>query len=338
MKGMWRILVGFAVIALVAGMLVPAQGQPQRLMVYGAIHETEIAKMLEAFTKATGIPAEFIRGSSGELVARIKAERASPKADVKLGGPADSHEALALEGLLMPYIPPESKNIDRRFRSPLHYWHGFYLGALGIAINKPRFDKELKPKGVDYPRTWEDLLNHAFKGEIVVANPATSGTAFTFVATQLQRLGWEKGWEYLTAFHKNVNHYTRSGAAPANMAATGEFIIGIAFGHDILKPAKQGYPVMLIYPPDTGWEIGAVSIIKRGPNPEAAKKFVNWVLTREAGKLHTEISLRISVRPDVPVPEGVIPISQIKLLKNYDLSWAARERNRILAEWERRFK
>jgi iron(III) transport system substrate-binding protein len=308
-----------------------------QLMVYGAIHEYEIARLLDAFTRETGIKADFFRASAGVLVARITAEAAAPKADIFLGGPAESHEVLAARGLLEQYRSPVAAEIDARFHSPDGYWHGFYLGALGIAVHVPRFEKEIKPLGVDYPKTWECLLHPAYKGEFLVANARTSGTAYTFVVTQLLRLGEEAGWEFLEALHKNVHHYPVAGAAPALKAAAGESIIGVSFGHDILKPIAAGFPLRLIYPPQTGWEIGAISIIKGGPNLENAKRFVDWMLGREAGQLHTDLSLRISTRTDVVMPPAAIPLEEIDLIA-YDLWWAAEHRARIVAEWSRRFE
>lgn len=309
----------------------------QSLMVYGAIHEYEIARLLDAFSRETGIKTDFIRMSAGEIVARVMAERNSPRADIILGGPADSHAVLAAEGLLLPYKSPTAADIDEFYFDDEYRWSGFYLGALGIAINTERFEEEIRPLGLDYPKSWEDLLDPAYKNEIVVANANTSGTGYTFVVNQLRRLGEEEGWKYLDAFHENVHHYTRSGAAPARMVGAGEFIIGITFGHDILKPLAAGYPLKLVYPPGTAWEIGGLSIIKGGPNEAAAKQFVDWMLGRDAGQIHSDLSLRISTRTDVSLPPGATPLEEIVLI-DYYLDWAAEHRDRILDEWSDRYE
>lgn len=309
----------------------------QSVMVYGAIHEYEIARILDAFSRDTGIKTDFIRASAGEIVARVVAEANSPRADIFLGGPGDSHAALIPHDVLLPYESPTAQDIDDFYLDPEHYWNGFYLGALGIAINTERFEKELKPLGLEYPKTWEDLLDPAYKGEIVLANAQTSGTGYTFVVNHLRRLGEEEGWEYLDEFHKNVHHYTKSGAAPARMAGTGEFLVGIAFGHDILKPIAAGYPLKLVYPPYVAWEIGGVSIIKGGPNEQAAKKFIDWVLGQQAGQLHSDLSLRISTRHDVSLPPGAVPLEEIVLI-DYYLDWAAEHRDRVLDEWSNRYE
>lgn len=309
----------------------------QSLMVYSALHEYEIARILDAFSKETGIPTDFIRASAGEIVARVSAESAAPRADIFLGGPGDSHAVLIPQGALLPYQSPTAADIDDFYLDPEYHWNGFYLGALGIAINTERFEAEIQPLGLDYPKTWEDLLDPAYKNEIVVANANTSGTGYTFAVNHLRRLGEEAGWDFLDAFHENVHHYTRSGAAPARMVGAGEFIIGITFGHDILKPLSAGYPLKLVYPPNVAWEIGGVSIIKGGPNEEAAKKFIDWVLGQEAGQLHSDLSMRISTRTDVSLPPGATPLEEIVLI-DYFLDWAADNRVRVLDEWSNRYE
>lgn len=333
-----RTAVVSVVLLLTLAFALPVQGQSDRLMVYSGLLEAENAVLLDAFVKETGIRTECIRAGGGELVARIRAERASPKGDINLGGAAEGHEVLATEGLLLPYQSPEHRFIPARFRDPKAMWHPFYLGALAIAVNRSRFERDMKPKGLDYPKKWEDLLHPAYKGEIVIANPSLSGQAMTFVAGQLLRLGEERGWKYLEDLDKNVNHYSRSGTAPVQMAAVGEFLVGIAMGHAIQTFIVQGHPVYMVYPPGTGWEVGALSIIKGGPNVEPAKRFVDWMMGKEAGKLHSDISNRISARPDVPMPKGMTPLSEIELLETFDFKWVAQHRDAILRTWDSKFR
>jgi len=301
------------------------------LMVYSALHEFEIGRICSAFAEETGIEAKFLRASAGELTARVEAESKKPIGDVVLGGPCLNHEIMKGKGLLLQYKSPTAVEIDPQFHDKDNYWYGFYLGAIGFCVNTAR----LKTLRFAEPKSWKDLLNQTYKGEIVTSNPATSGTAQTIFCTILQLRGWDAGWEYLKAFHKNVHHYETSGAAPAQRVGAGEFAIGLAFGHDIQKIILGGYPVKLIYPEEgTGTEIGGLSIIKDGPNPAAAKAFVDWMLGKKAGQLHTDISLRVSTRKDVTLPLGATPLEKIKLM-NYDYKWAADNMSRILKEWEK---
>ena len=330
------------VIAVIIVIIVVAAGvayyvtRPKPLIgtvaVYGGIHEFEIMRLCDKFTEDTGIPTEWIRMSAGELAARVEAEKDSPKGDVLLGGDKLYHSKLAKKGLIEPYVSPTAAEIDAKYKDPEGYWTGFYVGAIGFGVNKD-IAKKLGMEN-KHPKKWDDLLDPVWKGEVSVAKAYTSGTAYTTVSTILMMRGEVAGWDYLLKLHKNIKTYPKSGAAPARSAAAGEFAIGISFGHDIIKPLVAGYPLKLIYPEDgTGWEIGAVSIIKGGPNTEGAKRFVDWMLTKGAQQLHSDLSFRISTHPGVIMPPGVPSLAEIKLIP-YDWEWAEAHYDRICDKWK----
>ena len=141
----------------------------------------------------------------------------------------------------------------------------------------------LKSKGLPAPKCWEDLTKADYKGEIQIANPNSSGTAYTTLATIVQIFGEEKGFEYLKGLHKNINQYTKSGSAPIKAAARGETTIGITFMHDMVTQAVQGFPIKIVAPCEgTGYEIGSMSIIKGGRNPREREE----VLRLRAARRH----------------------------------------------------
>ena len=142
---------------------------------------------------------------------------------------------------------------------------GIYSGPLGFGYNTELLAK----KKLTVPQTWADLLNPALKGEIQVANPASSGTAYTMVATLVQLMGEDKAFDYMKALHKNISQYTRSGTGPIKAAARGETTVSISFVHDGPGEAMQGFPIATVTPTDgTGAEIGSMSIIKGARNLE----------------------------------------------------------------------
>ena len=103
---------------------------------------------------------------------------------------------------------------------------------MGFCTNK---DWLAKNPGVKAPKSWDDLLKPEFKGQIMVAHPSTSGTSYTALATVLQMLGEEKGWEYLKKYAGQISQYTKSGAAPAKFVGQGEAAVCIVFSHDIVN-------------------------------------------------------------------------------------------------------
>lgn len=294
-----------------------------KLVVYAALNEDDIVQIQKKFKEDTGIDMEYLRLSgAGEASTRIQAEKDSPKADIFIGGSVEFYEPLAKAGLLEKYTSPNAKDLDKQFCDPNGYWQGWYLGVLSIIINKDRFQKELAPKRVKEPSSWDDLLDPNYKGLFLTSNPATAGGGYIFAVDQLFRLGDEKGWDYLNKLNKNVHHYTAAAGDPINLVGTGEFVAGMAWAHDSVKAAKTGLPLKVIVPEQTAFEIGGVAAVKGGANTDNAKKFIDWVLTKPLGEMNTNLSNRYSVRKDVAPPQGMVKVEDVKLV-NYDRTKAS---------------
>ena len=325
---------GLAPLALVLSLLVGvgssalAQGP---LLVYSIIQEQDAAAITSAFTAATGIPVQTIRASGGEIVARVIAEASSPRADIVLGGASNLHIAMTNAGVLAAYLSDAAPYLDPGQRDADGYWTGFYLTALGIGINEERFRRQYGDKPL--PETWEDLLDPDYAGEIVMTDPIASSTAYLFLQTQLQRLGWDDGWAYLEALAPNVGQFPTSGSAPPRMVGTGEYILGVAFVHSLSTTIVQGFPVTLVVPPGTGGEAGSVSIIAGGPNPDLARQFVDFVMGVDAQQAFTDISLTTPLNPDVVLPAAAIARASIEMI-DFDPELAGSQREETLRRWE----
>ena len=216
-----------SMLALLASAL-PAAAQGE-VVVYCGVQEEWCRPMVAAFEKATGIKVLMTRKSSGEFYAQIKAEAANPKGDVWWGGTGDPHMQAAEEGLTLEYKSPKLAELQdwavRQAESAKYRTVGIYAGALGYSYNTA----ELAKRKLAEPKCWADLVKPEFKDDVQVANPNSSGTSYTMLATLVQIMGEAKAFDYLKALHKNVNQYTKSGAAPARAAATGESLVGITF-------------------------------------------------------------------------------------------------------------
>ena len=113
-----------------------------------------------------------------------------------------------------------------------------------------------------------------YKGEIQVANLASSGTAYTMIATLVQLMGEDKAFDYMKALHKNIGTYTRFGHRADQGGRARRTAVSISFVHDGPGEAMQGFPVATVTPSEgTGAEIGSMSIVKGAKNLDAAKKF-----------------------------------------------------------------
>ena len=249
-------------ILLALGAAAPAAADGS-LTYYCSAQEDWCQLLARGFEAETGIKVNMTRKSSGETFAQIRAEARNPKGDVWWGGTGDPHLQAAEEGLTEAYVSP--------MRAELHPWAiaqadsagdrtiGIYSGALGYGYNTDILAANNLPE----PSCWKDLLDPVYKGHVQMANPNSSGTAYTTLATIVQLFGEVEGFEFMKALHANINQYTKSGSAPIKAAARGENTIGIVFMHDAVKQAVSGFPIKVVAPCEgTGYEIGSMSIIK----------------------------------------------------------------------------
>jgi len=324
------------VLALASPLTALAQGE---LVVYCTVQEEWCRPMVAAFEKATGIKVSMTRKSSGEFYAQLKAEASNPRGDIWWGGTGDPHLQAAEEGLTLEYKSPKMNELQdwavRQWEASKGRTIGVYAGALGFSYN----NDQMKKNRVAEPKCWADLTKPIYKDEIQVANPNSSGTSYTMLATLVQLMGEDKAFDYLKALHKNVNQYTKSGAAPARAAAVGESLIGITFQHDAVVQAVGGAPVTIVSPCEgTGYEIGSMSIIKGAKNLENAKKWYDWALGAEAQSIgaQAKVSYQVPSNKNAHAPPQAPKFSEIKLI-NYDFVkyGSSAERTRLLTKWDK---
>ena len=327
-------LAGTAAVALSAS--AAAQGD---LVVYCGVQEEWCRAITTAFEKETGIKVAMTRKSAGEVYAQVRAEASNPKGDIWWGGTGDPHLQAVEEGLAQPYTSP---NMGQQHEWATRLWDttkgqtiGIYSGALGFGFNT----KTLAQKKLPEPKCWADLIDPKYKDEVQVADPNSSGTAYNLIATVMQVMGEEKGWDYMKALHKNINQYTKSGAAPANAVSLGESAIGITFMHDMI--AQKNPDVKTIAPCEgTGYEIGSMTILKGARNLDNAKKFYDFALLVPAQSLAAENKqLQIQSNKATPLPPNAPKLTEIKLI-TYDFAkyGSSAERKRLLTKWSTEVK
>jgi iron(III) transport system substrate-binding protein len=310
-----------------------AQAQSKKLTAYMGPPEPTCAALVKEFESISGISTTFLRLSAGEAVNRIRAERARPQSSVLYGIGLPSMMTLKSEGLLQPYKPKSVADIPAKHVDPEGYWTGIDVDFIGIASNKTF----LKEKGLNAPTTWEDLTKPEFAGQICIGSPATSGTGYTFLATILQLMGQEKGWDYIKRFNANVSQYTRSGIGPTQLVGRGEVGVGILFAHDILGSMHKGFPLEMTLPSEgTGYDLFCAVMLKDAPEPDAAKAFLDWAVTPASQEI-----LAASEYFDMPtntkakVHDLVKPFSSAKLI-DFDFDWAGNSETRktIIARFQ----
>jgi len=294
--------------------------------------------LAKLYTQQTGNLVTMATKSTNEVMAQIAAEKANPKTDLWFGGTGDPHLQAAEMGLLAEYKSDKLAQLQdwaqAQAKAANYQTVGIYLGPMGFSYNTELIAR----KKLAVPLCWKDLLKPDYKGEIQMANPASSGTAYTAIATLVQIMGEEPAFTYLKKLHPNISQYTRSGSAPMKNAARGENTIGISFIADVVGEAVGGgFPIKFSVPCEgTGFEIGSMSLIKGARHPEAAKKFYEWALTLPAQNSGLDVkSYQVpalkSATTHPMMPKG----AELKLI-NYDFVkyGASATRTRLLARWQ----
>ncbi|MGE3872701.1 MAG: putative 2-aminoethylphosphonate ABC transporter substrate-binding protein [Parvibaculaceae bacterium] len=306
------------------------------ITVYTALEADQLKEYKTAFETANpGTTINWVRDSTGVVTAKLLAEKSAPVADVVMGLAATSLMLLDKEGMLQGYSPKGVDGISASYRDSVNppKWVGMDVWSSALCFNTV----EAEAKKLPVPASWEDLTKPEYKGQIAMPNPASSGTGYLMVSAWLQLFGEEKGWAYMDRLHENIAAYTHSGSKPCKQAAAGEYTIGLSFEYRANQSKKAGAPIEIVLPKEgLGWDMEASAIMATTPHLDDAKKLIDWSVTREANELYAK-SYAIVAMPGVAKPLDQINANIEGLLIKNDFAWAAANRERILAEWSKRY-
>jgi len=321
------------VFALATG---AALAQKTELNVYTALETDQLKAYTEGFNKAyPNIDIKWTRDSTGVITSKLLAEKANPVADLVVGVSASSMAVFANEGMLQGYAPKGLDKITPAYRDPSNppLWVGMDVYGAAICFNTVEAAKLGLPK----PETWKDLAKPVYKGRIVMPNPASSGTGYLDVAGWIQMWGEADAWKYMDALHQNIAQYTHSGSKPCRQAGAGEFPIGVSFEYRAVTTKKSGAPIDIIFPTEgLGWDLEASGIMKTTKKLDAAKSLMDWLATPAAMELYSK-NFAVLAMPGVAKPMEFIPADYEKRLVKNDFSWSAKNRDKIIAEWMKRY-
>jgi iron(III) transport system substrate-binding protein len=256
---MKRLITLILVLLLAAG----AAMAQNTLSAYTTLEEPLAKSLFEQFQKETGITVSFVRLSGGEAVARMEAEAANPQASIWVGGVGLDHITAKSKNLTVPYRSRFSTSIRAEFKDPQDYWIGLYVGPLTFVTNMDR----ARALGLTPPKSWADLLKPEYKGQIRMANPNISGTAYNVITTirTLNNKNEVAAFDYLKKLDANVDQYARSGSAPGKSVATGEIPIALGYAHDQVKLKAEGAKVEIYAPSEgTGNELATLTLNRAG--------------------------------------------------------------------------
>jgi iron(III) transport system substrate-binding protein len=310
----------------------PAWGA-DALNVYTAWPESLSQPIFKAYSAQTGVPINFIRLSTGELVARATAEKNNPRADVIWGAPGDGFAAAKAAGIIEPYRPPTAEKVPAELKDPEGYYTAVSRNTLLFMSNA----KLLKEKGLKPPTSWNDLLDPAYKGQIQTADARTSGTALTRILSIYYAFGRdeEKAMEYQKKLHQNVQVYTTSGGGCTIPTAMGQAMVCIAHMPDAMEAKKKGYDMLTTFPREgVAAVIEGVALVKGAKNRDAAIRFIDWTFTKTMQDLldKNEVYM-LPTLPGGSINPAVQALMKEAKLLPVDLDWVGKNRKRLVDRW-----
>ena len=315
----------------------PASAQRTKLTIYTALENDQLGPFKQAIEAAVPeAEVVWVRDSTGVITARFLAEKDNPRADIVMGLAVTSLIAFEKLGLMETYEPKGASALKANYRdsTPPYTWTGMDAYLSAVCFNTV----EGKKNNVAVPTSWQDITKPEYKGKLVMPHPASSGTGYLTVAAWIQLMGEKAAWEYMDKVHENIAVYTHSGSAPCVQAAKGERMAGIGFDMRGAREKTQGAPIEIVLPKEgAGWDLEATGIVKGTKNLEIAKKVADWGASKGASELYSKYYALVAEPSVKNIPPNYPPNAEQAMVKN-DFGWMAENRDRILAEWSKRYE
>jgi len=321
----------FASLLLV--LIFAGPGLAQTVNVYTAWPESLSQPIFKAYTAKTGVQINFLRLSTGELVARATAEKNNPRADVIWGAPGDGFAAAKEAGIIEPYKTANIDKIPAELRDKDGYYTAVSRNTL-IFMSNAKLPQGEGPQGADVV---ERSPRSRLQGQIQTADARTSGTALTRILSIYYAFGKdeEKAIDYQKKLHKNVQVYTKSGGGCTVPASLGQTMVCIAHMPDAMEAKKKGYDVVVSFPKEgVAAVIEGVALVKGAKNREAAVKFIEWTFSKEMQDLLDKNDVyMLPTLPGASIDADVQALMKEAKLLPVDLEWVGKNRKRLVDRW-----
>jgi iron(III) transport system substrate-binding protein len=304
--------------AIIAALLwrVWAPASDDTVVVYVSHDEIFSEPILNDFARDTGIRVKAVYDTeetkSAGVMNRLLAEKPNPQADVYWANEPIRAEVLRQQGVSAPYRSPSAEGIPRQFMDPNGHWTGFSARARVLIVKRGL---------ADAPASIRDYAQPRFSGKAILANPLF-GTTTAHMAALFTVWGDERARAFLDALHRNDVRVSASNGDSADQVARGSYQFALVDSDDVHSRQKQAQPVEVVYPDQEAGGLGcfivpnAVLLIKGAPHPEAGKKLIDYLLSRETEKkLAYSDAAQIPLHPGVATPPGVRRLETLKVMQ-----------------------
>ena len=291
-------------LAVAAVTLAGCGGDGRTVLTVYSPHGKDVLEYYEqAFERShAGVDIQWVDMGSQEVLERLRAEAANPQADVWFGAPAETFSRAAKEGLLAPYRPTWADVVPAEARDARHLWYGTYLTPEVIAYNTQAVS------AAEAPRDWDDVLDPKWRGKVIIRDPMQSGTMRAIfggiIARAVAQTGsTQAGYEWLRRLDANTKEYALNPTLLYTKLGRQEGLISLYNMPDIATLRERlNIPVTYVIPASgTPLLVDAIAIVKGARRPELARRYYEFVTTREALLEAASRFRRIPVRTDIPV-------------------------------------
>ena len=314
----------------------PATEAPTEVQLSGTMKvvatSDKYVTLFDKFTEETGVKVELLSLSSGEVLSKLRAEGGTPSADLWFGGGIDAFMAAKEDGLLEQVNFEAAAELADLYKDSENYWFSKGMTVVGFLVNNTLMG-ELE---LEAPTCWADLVKAEYEGEVIMSNPAVSGTNYSVVNALLQTLGEEEGWKYFEGLNNNISYYGKRGSDPLNKVMADEFAIGISYIDDTVFEAIGEMDISVVYPTDgMPWVPEGVAVFKNAENVDAAKYFVEWLFSNDEYLVElAELDGKDYVKLIKPTMEGIELSFDASIMMKEDLALFGTQRDDILAKFE----
>lgn len=276
------------------------------LVLYTSQPNQDAQQTVDAFnTQYPDIEVQWVRDGTTKLLAKLQAELQSGvvNPDVLLIADAVSMEALKKDNRLAPYLSPQAKDYDPALYDAEGYYHGTKLITTGIVYNQ---------RAAQQPRAWRDLSDRAYDNLIAMPSPLYSGAALIHLSTLTNHPAL--GWDYYQSLATNHAAAQGGNGGVLKDVAAGNKAYGMIVDFLAIREAEKGAPITFVFPEEgVSMVTEPVAIMHQAKHPEAAQKFVDFLLSSQGQQLVLEQGY-LPARADMPVPPGFPARNEIKLM------------------------
>jgi len=286
-------VLAFVLPALLLLLVNPAQAADEKIGWVGPVYKELSDSLTNGFrnyyqkTYGKEIDITFVRpGGWPVCLDKVRAWGDKPDADIFLGAGAPAHEVLKKEGMVVAYKPKDWDTVPAdwhgmKVKDADGLWTCFAPWIVTNLYNQKVLDKLQLPP----PKTWDELINPIYRGNVISTLPYASGTMHETVEIILQSRGEKEGWKYLRLMAAQFARFSTGSTDTTQITARGEVPIGVAQPQmNAMVARRDGYPVSDLLPDKTILVPEAVALLKNAPNEENAKIFLDWLFSMEGQK------------------------------------------------------